>query len=202
MGLFQHLTLRLGPFLTTRLTDSTGSCVCPLYSGVHRAPWKGPALPCFHPGQDGEPRELRRRARSRGDTRSAAAPRPHARSRSCGRCRCTLRARGQGHPAANPASTLTHCAAVGKSANLPDSHWEEPMFIIPSREPISVVSGLRTAVNIFSSSGPDTARNREHLRLLLAEVPRAPRLHAHGRERTASSPSSRLGDPLEPSPTS
>lgn len=133
-----------------------------------------PALTCFPPGQDGEQRELWRGARSRGDTQSAAAPWPHARSRSYGRCRCTLRAGGQGHPAANPASTLTHCAAVGKSVNLPDSHWEEPMFIIPSREPISVVSGLQTAVDIFSSSDPDTARNRQHLRPRLAEVPRAP----------------------------
>lgn len=49
---------------------------------------------------------------------------------------------GPGTPSCQSCLPLTHCTAVGKSLNLPDSHWEEPMFIIPSRETIVVVSGL------------------------------------------------------------
>lgn len=87
--------------------------------------------------------ELWLRACSHGATQAATAPWPRARSGLCNwRRRRTLGAGGQGRPAANPALTLTHRMAVGKSVNLPDSRWEEPMFIIPSTEPIMVVSGL------------------------------------------------------------
>ena len=161
------------------LIEGTGSC--PLYSGVPEAPWKTPAPwlqpTYFHPSHDRERRELWLRACSRRDAQAAAAPRPRARSGLRNWQQRMLRAGGQGHPAANPASTLTHCMAVGKSVNLPDSHWEEPVFIIPSTEPITVASGLQTAIGIFSPSGSATARNREHLRFPLAEVPRAPRPH-------------------------
>lgn len=139
MGLLQHLTAWLGSFTSTWLIAGTGSCLCPLYSGVPKAPWKTVAPTDLFPPKSRQGAEgagvrgwlLRGRA---GCGSSMATHSPGL----CNWRRHTVRASGQGHPAANPASAL----AVGKSVNLPDGHWEEPMFIIPSTEPIVVVSGL------------------------------------------------------------
>lgn len=146
MGLLQHLTAWLGPFSCMWLIESVLAHLSVLFTQVST---KLPGRP--RPRGSNQPISTQAATGSGGSSGSGLAPpgtrrlrqlHSHTRSGLCGRWRRMFRAGGQGRPAANPAPTLTHCMAVGKSVNLPDRHWEEPMFIIPSTEPIAVASGL------------------------------------------------------------